>query len=339
MKHTFPHMQLEEIFGKWTNCPNMVACASGTAALHLALEALQLPPNSEVLVPEYTMVACARAVRMANLTPVFVDCTDNLLMDVGLLEDKITRRTKAIMPVHIYGRRCDMDAIADFAKFEGLKIIEDLAEAHGVEVHPETDAACWSFYRNKIIHGEEGGAVAFKDPRKAEFAKRLRSLGFDEDQSCLHAARGVNARMSSAHAELILPSLKEAQVNIAIRACIEDYYSRRIPVQWQMPRRDVVWVYDIRIPELSEVKQDILVKMLKKGSVDRRGMHARHGFKPMSMQPEFFNGSFVKLNAYRQAYKVIYLPVNPDMMEEDVKANVDSLLQCVREILPAASPR
>ncbi len=109
-----------------------VACSSGTAALTLALRALNIGPGDEVIVPEFTMVASAWAVTYTGATPVFVDCGDDLNIDVTRIEEKITPRTRAVMPVHVYGRRCDMDAVMDLALQYNLRVVEDSAEAHGV---------------------------------------------------------------------------------------------------------------------------------------------------------------------------------------------------------------
>ncbi len=144
-----PYQHLEAELATWAGCKpeQMVACNSGTAALHLALEAFKLPPGSEVLVPDFTFIACARAVTMAGLKPVFVDCDERLLMDLdnGAL---VEHNQEAIMVVHVYGRKFDVDELHQFYDPEPApppKIIEDLAEAHGVKPHPRSDAACWSF--------------------------------------------------------------------------------------------------------------------------------------------------------------------------------------------------
>jgi len=141
--------ELEERLSAWSGCQNVVACSSGTAALHLAFEALQLPIGSQVIMPEFTMVACARAATMAGLRPVFVDCGEDLLMDVEKIEDYVSDLTSAILMVHVYGRVCDMERIRWIAARHNLSIIEDLAEAHGVRPDYHTRAACWSFYRNR----------------------------------------------------------------------------------------------------------------------------------------------------------------------------------------------
>lgn len=309
---------LEQEFGRWTGVENVVACASGTAALHLALEALQLPPGSKVIVPDYTMIACARAVTLANLTPVFVDCGKDLLMDPdlvdGLLEnDRLLKDfteedyegVKAIMAVHVYGRRCNMEAIHELAGKYDLTVVEDMAEAHGVRPHPETDAACWSFYKNKIVAGEEGGAVAFKSTWHQTLAQSLRCLGFTAKHDFRHGPRGHNYRMSNAHARLIIDSLRQVTRNLERRRRQEAAYDSLCPSEWRMPPRDAPWVYDLRIPGLDSDRQDAIVAAL-----NQQGVAARHGFKRMTCQEEYFVPGMGFTEAAKASREVIYLPLD-----------------------------
>lgn len=305
--------KLEHDFGEWIGVKNVVACSSGTAALHLALEALQLPPGSEVLVPDYTMIACARAVVLAGLEPVFVDCGYDLLMNWVFAGMAVSDKTRAVMPVHIYGRRLDMPAYLE--NDHGLAVVEDLAEAHGVVPRPSSRAACWSFYKNKIIHGEEGGAVAFRRDDEAALARRLRSLGFTEHHDFIHTPRGHNYRMSNLHAQEVLKSLDNVEGNIAKRREVEGWYEEGLPdSSWRMPPRDVVWVYDLRIPGLTSYQQHKLVTTL-----NENGIRARHGFKAMSIQEEFCHCRVVGEGvAVWLSREVIYLPVKPETTREEV---------------------
>lgn len=321
-----PFERLEFEFGNWVNCSHMVACSSGTAALHLALESMCIPRGSQVLVPEFTMIACARAVSLAGLVPVFVDCGDDLLMDCRQLSSLVTERTTAIMPVHIYGRCCDMETIRSFAYGHGLCVIEDCAEVHGARLgefnngHSGSRARCWSFYRNKIVAGEEGGAVAFAHHQRADTARKLRNMGFTDDHDFLHLERGHNYRMSNAHAELILRSLEQAEDHLTQRRAIEEQYDLLVPQEWHMPPRDVVWVYDLKLPKdfgAAKVVRDL----------NRLGISARQSFKPMSQQPEY-RGHYTHLKAYEMSRRVIYLPVVPG--ETDVRANVEAMLDILK---------
>ena len=317
------YKDLEHKFGNWCGISqqNVVACASGSAALHLAIESLDLAPG-KILIPEFTMISCARAATLTGVIPEFVDCNDRCLLDLRRITPNSTHT--AIMPVHIYGRRCDMDAVVICAKQQGLTIVEDMAEIHGVQPHPETDAACWSFYRNKIIHGEEGGIVAFKNSEHAARARELRSCGFTDAHNFLHRPRGMNYRMSNLHASAILESLAEVETNLTARRIIEGWYNQDIPNEWRMPPRDVCWVYDLRIPGMTEKTQDRVVRLLNDAEIP-----VRHAFKPMSRQPEYL-GKYKHLNAHRLSQEVVYFPVNP---QTDTKEQIKRYIGALQEIL------
>lgn len=304
----------------------IVACSSGTAALHLALEAMRLPQGSQVIVPDFTMISCARTVMLAGLQPLFVDCKDNLLMDFGLIPP-CSPSLKALMVVHIYGRRWPVEWLPPTW---GIRIIEDLAEAHGVKPSKQTNAACWSFYKNKIVAGEEGGAVWFKDLEHAALARQLRSLGFTEAHDFNHIPRGHNYRMSNAHAELILFSLRNYEDNLEVRRRIESVCERECPLPWRMPRRDAPWVYDLRIKEMTSVQQNEIISALK-----GVGVQARHAFKPMSQQPEFSCcravGPERQWGSCMAAKEVIYLPLTPGQVTEE---QIVSAFKILRNFFP-----
>ncbi len=325
------HEVLEERFGA-AMCyspEQCVACSSGTAALHLALEALQLRKDAHVLVPDLTMIACPRAVTLAGATPVFVDCDSDLHMDLTLL-DRIGPANPyidAIMAVHIYGRQLDVDYIHRRWGISTPPIIEDLAEAHGILPHPKSAAACWSFYKNKVIAGEEGGMVAFKDRRHAALARQLRSLGFTEDHDFQHVPRGCNYRLSTSHAYQILESYSRLGQNLKKRRELEALIDEKLAALYlrgaivRMPARSVPWVYDLWIPEMSQQKQNAVVAGLRE-----EGCQARHCFKPMSSQDEYkfmevwresnwFDGSV----AEKMSREVIYLPLTPGQQLEPLK--------------------
>jgi len=308
----------------------MVACSSGTAALHLALESLQLPPGSKVLVPDFTMVACPRAVVLAGLEPVFVDCGDDLNMDselkfkCGIVQMPRPNDVRCILAVHIYGRRVDMESW--MSSPISAKVVEDLAEAHGVKPSKYTDAACWSFYRNKIVAGEEGGAVWFRDPKHAALARQLRSLGFTEAHDFNHVPRGHNYRMSNAHAELVLKSLEAFKFANMGRRLIERWYDDACPPTWRMPPRDAPWVYDLRLPSSGLLCFDRVIAALKK-----EGIAARHAFKPMHEQEEFRDCQLVKSSYYPRsshfAACVMYLPIQPGITTQASVARAFSVLR------------
>jgi len=332
------YQRLERAFAEWNNLDpvGMVACSSGSSALHLALESLRLPNGCEVLTSDFNMIAVPRACTLAGLTPVLVDCTDDLLISTELMVQALTeggsnwdrdirstgfglprkQAIGAIVLVHIYGRRYEWQRLTSELPFYGPRIIEDLAEAHGVRPHPETDAACWSFFKNKIIAGHEGGAVWFKNHEHAALARQLRCLGFTDKHDFMHVPRGHNYRMSNAHAELILDSLAKVDENVARRREAESWYDAECPDQWKMPARTSPWVYDLRIPGMTAEQQDHAVRLLQE-----HGIQARHAFRPMSWQEEYRNGRLVRGPehvAARMGREVIYLPLM-GVIEEDAK--------------------
>lgn len=321
--------QLEYEFATWQGLEpsRMVVCSSGTAALHLALEALELPPGSGVLVPDYTMIACPRAVSMAGLAPILVDCRSDLLLDSTLL-DCAPSTTRAVMPVHIYGRQCDMATIYQKAQRMGWWVVEDLAEAHGILPHSSTDAACWSFYKNKIVCGEEGGAVYFKSQDKADIARSLRCLGFPGGVSgqapeYKHRPRGHNYRLSNLHAKPILQSLRCWGNNNQARREIEGWYEEECPPAWRNGSRGAVWVYDMLIPNLSPTRQHYIVQELNKQNIA-----ARLGFHPVHLQQEYALCRLLCYSSPRSkalGQQVVYLPVQPGMTQGDVRRIMKAL--------------
>lgn len=322
-----PYQLLENELCAATSSTHVVACASGTAALHLALEALGLPSGGKVLVPDFTMVACPRAVVMAGLTPVFVDCDERLCMDPDLVERAVLAGgVVAIMPVHVYGRLCDMDRLCRLARVHDLPVVEDCAEAWGVN-HPYLTAArCWSFYKNKIVAGEEGGAVGFLSGVRADRARQLRNLGFTGAHDYTHVPRGVNARLSNAHAQLIRHSLLNVGPQVEERRQVEGWYNAHCPAAWRQPPRAAVWVYDLRVPGMTWQQQDRVVYNLR-----HRGVEARHGFKPMSGQEEF-RGCEVYGHGRADAAgrEVVYLPVRPGVTTEE---DVELAFRVVKDVL------
>lgn len=329
------YQRLEREFSDWAGLPNTVACSSGTAALHLALEAFRFPLGSSVIVPEYTMVACARAVILAGLRPIFVDCGKDLLLRTDLLDAVVRPDTVAIMPVHIYGRICDLKAIHDWAWKRSIYVVEDRAEAHGAATLDKfgnslSHAQCYSFYRNKVIAGEEGGMVSFSDPARADLARCLRSLGATPKNDYDHLARGMNYRLSNSLAETIRNSLDLAPFNIPKRARLSEVYSKHLPKEWHMPPRETNWVYDILLPP--EINTFQVVRRLQEKMVE-----ARLGFKPMSSQEEFLAPHFKTLLAWEMSQRIIHLPLSPRLMLDEVVQICNLLQETVHEGLSAWS--
>ncbi|MFE4914046.1 DegT/DnrJ/EryC1/StrS family aminotransferase [Streptomyces sp. NPDC056652] len=300
--------KFESAFADYNGIAHGVACSSGTTALTLALRALGVGPGDEVIVPEFTMIATAWAVTYTGATPVFVDCGDDLNIDVTLIEEKITPRTKAIMPVHIYGRQCDMDTIMDLAHEYNLRVVEDSAEAHGVR--PVADIACFSLFANKIITAGEGGICLTDDKRLADQMAHLRAMAFTKDHSFLHKKLAYNFRMTSMQAAVALAQTERLDAILETRREIERRYDEGlsgIDGITLMPPRDVLWMYDLRAERREELR-DFLAD---------EGVETRLFFKPMSRQPGYLHPDWPSLKASRFSEDGFYLPTHTGLTAED----------------------
>jgi len=300
--------EFEKKFAEWNGMKYGVACSSGINALILALRALRIGPGDKVIVPEFTMVASAWAVDYTGATPVFIDCKDNLNIDVNLLEKKIDEKTKAIMPVHIYGRQCDMDHIMKLAYNYNLGIVEDSAEAHGVK--PVGDIACFSLYANKIITAGEGGICLTNDKRLAEQMRHLRAMTFTAQHDFLHPKRGYNFRMTNLQAAVALAQLERIDEVLEKRREIETYYDnglKDIKGIKLMPKRNVLWMYDVLVEKRTELQEYL----------EGCGIESRQFFRPMSQQPMYFNPNWKALKAATLSEEGIYLPTYVDLTKQD----------------------
>lgn len=233
-----PYKELEIKYAKFTGSKYAVSCNSGTAALHLGLLALDIKAGDEVIIPDFTMAACGFAVSYCGAIPVFIDCDDTLCMDVSLIEAMITKKTKAIMPVHIYGRLCNMKEILRIAKKHNLKVIEDACEAQGAVLKSKADITVYSFYENKIIHAEEGGMCTTDNKKYADRINYLKNMAFGEKHDYFHEEIGYNYRMPNSQALLAIKSLKNYPKENKRRRKIEkEFYGHNF--------LDAVWVLPI----------------------------------------------------------------------------------------------
>lgn len=298
--------EFEGAFAQYNGVAHGVACSSGTAALTLALRALGIGPGDEVVVPEFTMVASAWAVTHTGATPVFVDCGDDLNIDVARLEEKITPRTRALMPVHVYGRRCDMDAIMELAHDYNLRVVEDSAEAHGVR--PVGDIACFSLFANKIITAGEGGVCLTGDRHLAEQMAHLRAMAFSKEHNFLHKKVAYNYRMTNLQAGVALAQVQRLDEILAVRKRIEKRYQEGlegVDGLTLLPERDVLWMFDLRAERRDELRAHLA----------DAGIETRLFFKPMSRQPFYLDPVWPSLKAHRFSEDGLYLPTYTDLTE------------------------
>lgn len=210
--------EFEQKYAEYCGCRYGVAVCNGTVALHLALVALGIGKGDEVIIPDFTMIATAFAVCYTGAIPVFVDADpETWNIDVTKIEEKITSRTKAIIPVHLFGLMCDMDAINSIAQKYNLKVLEDAAEAHGAEYKGRkagscSDLATFSFFANKNITTGEGGMVVTNDEQIYNRLRYHKNMCFplDGPRNYLHDDIGFNYRMSNVIAAIGLAQVEKA---------------------------------------------------------------------------------------------------------------------------------
>lgn len=285
--------EFEKQFAHYCGCEYGVAVCNGTVALHLALTALGIGKGDEVIIPNFTMIATAFAVCYTGATPVFVDADpDTWNIDVGQIEAKITSRTKAIIPVHLFGLMCDMDAIEAIAKRHHLYVLEDAAEAHGAEYKGRkagscSDLACFSFFANKNVTTGEGGMVVTNNKDLYDRLRYHKNMCFplDGPRNYVHNDIGFNYRMSNVVAAIGLAQTEKAdeykRMRMRNNALYRQYLSNVPGVRFQPlddDYVDVAWMNAIVIdPQLYGHTKDELMAFLKENMVDTRllfvGMH------------------------------------------------------------------
>jgi len=284
----------EEEFAKYIGVKYGVSTSNGTAALHLALSAIDVKKGDEVIVPTLTFVATANAVIYCNAKPVFVDShPEYWCMDPEKIEEKITKNTKAIVLVHLYGHPADMDAIMDMAVDHDLYVIEDAAEAHGAEYKGKKvggigDIGCFSFYGNKIITTGEGGMCVTNNEELAEKMNLLKNHGMDPQKRYWYNTMGYNYRMTNLQAAVGVAQLSKIEKFIEIKRKNAELYNfllegiDGITLPPEMPwAKNVYWMYSILIDEEEfGIDRDKLMKELEK-----EGIETRPFFYPMHILP------------------------------------------------------
>jgi len=248
-------IQFEEEFAAYNCVSHCIGVGSGTEALHIALRALDIGQGDEVITTAHTAVATASAIHLAGAKPIFVDIeSDSFTIDTNLIISAITPRTKAIIPVHIYGQPCEMDAIIEIAHERGLKIIEDCAQAHGAEykgkrVGSMGDLGCFSFYPTKNLGAiGDGGAMVTNDDRLAEKIRLLREYGWKERY--ISSVEGWNSRLDEMQAAILRVKLKRLDVDNANRQQHAFEYEnvlKDLPLVLPVIRNDVSHVFHLYV--------------------------------------------------------------------------------------------
>ncbi len=285
-----PYVEMfEKNFAKFCGCEHAVTTSSGTVALHLALLALGIGKGDEVIVPDLTFVATINAVLYTGATPVIVDVEEeSWCIDPKEIEKAITGKTKAVIPVHLYGQPCDMSAIMAIAKKHKIFVVEDCAEAHGATfdgkyVGSFGQIGCFSFYGNKVITTGEGGMCVTDDPVLHKKMVLLKNHGMSQERKYWHDVVGYNYRMTNLQAAIGVAQLEKISEFLRNRAEVEEKYKKLlldIPfVEFQrddLPKRKkITWLVSILV---NENRRDSIISKLKD-----KGMDTRPFFYPLSV--------------------------------------------------------
>lgn len=282
--------RFEQAFAGYIGVKYALATSSGTTALHLALLALDIGPGDEVLVPDLTYVATANAVTYCGATPVLVDVElDTWTIDPIAAERAITGRTKAILPVHLYGLPANMGEMLALAARYALAIIEDSAEALGAtwrlrKLGGLGDVGCFSFYGNKTITTGEGGMVVTNRRDVAERVHLLRGQGQDPERRYWHTKVGYNYRMSELQAAVGLAQMEDVEHHVEARRTVARWYREVLPeAQWHGRDRTVVsacWMNVLLVPDPGEMA----------GRLAALGIETRPVFTPLHLLPMYAQG-------------------------------------------------
>jgi len=323
----------EDQFACYIGVKKGVAVSNGTVALHLSLLALDIKESDEVIVPDLTFAATINAVLHANATPVIVDIErDSWCIDPEEIRKAITPKTKAIIPVHLYGQPCNMDKIMQIAKEYNLKVIEDCAEAHGAEFKGQKvgsfgDISCFSFFANKIITTGEGGMCLSNDEKLVSKMQILRDHGMSKEKKYWHECVGYNYRMTNLQASIGLAQLERIDKILEEKEKIETLYrsvfSSCSDIELQKndfnDRKKITWMISV----LYKKNKEKLMQKLKNNRIDTRPF-----FYSLSSMPIYEKYSFSNKNSRKIAKSGLNFPTNKIVNIE----LLETIKRCIEDV-------
>jgi len=336
--------EFEQKFSKAVGKKFGAAVSSGTAALDIAIEALEIGKGDEVILPSFTIISCILQVIRSGAKPVLVDSDPlNWNMKVEDIESKITSKTKAVMVVHIYGLPVDIDPVLELCKKHNLKLIEDTAEMIGQTYKGKScgsfgDVSVFSFYPNKHLTTGEGGMVLTDDESIFLKLKELRNLCFKADNRFVHERLGWNYRMTNIQAALGLAQLERLDEFIKIKRNIGKKYNEylkdveyiQLPLAEEIYAQNIYWVYGIVLDkEFGNAK-----KIMNELQIE--GIGTRPFFYPLHLQPalkklKLFSNQFFPIaeNLYEYGF---YLPSGLALTDEQIYKSATSLKKILNSL-------
>jgi perosamine synthetase len=315
--------EFEREFSKRINVEHATAVSNGTVALHLALVALGIGPGDEVIVPTLTYIASVNAITYTGATPVFCDSVaSSWQMDSVDVERRITSKTRAILPVHLYGQSCDVEALMSLARKHDLFVIEDCAEAFGTmykgkHVGVFGDISTFSFFGNKTITTGEGGMVVSNDKTLIERARHLKGQGLASHMEYWHDVVGYNYRMTNIQAAIGLAQLERSDQFISNKRAIAESYKKQLsdlPLTLHSEQPDTFHSYWMVSVLVEDAKlRDPLREYLKSHGIETRPL-----FYPVHTMPMHSKNYHKFPVAENLAWRGINLPSWPGLSDEQV---------------------
>jgi perosamine synthetase len=335
--------EFEAAFARMCGTRTAISVCNGTVALHLALLALDVRPGDEVLVPSLTYIATANAVRYVGGEPVFVDVDpDTWCIDPSKIEEKITRRTRGIIPVHLYGHPADMDAINHIAAVHGLWVVEDAAEAHTALYKDRptgglSPVATFSFYGNKIFTSGEGGALTMNDRHLEVRTRTLRGQGVDPSRRYYFPVTGYNFRLTNVACALLCAQMQRQAEILAARHRVFDWYRELLTgvdgldfqkvASWARP---APWLFNVLIGEGSRVEERERVAR----ALADAGIETRPFFVPLHTLPPFREESRQRGDLLpvteTLAARGLSLPTHARLTQDNISYIADTLRRALR---------
>lgn len=335
--------KFETGFAEYIGVKHAISVSNGTTALHLALHALGIGPGDEVIIPDLTFAATAHAVMQTGGTPVLVDVEmDTWCLDPYAVERAISPKTRAIMPVHLFGHPADMNAISAIASQHNLLVIEDAAEAHGAEVDGRKTGSlgtvgAFSFYGNKVITTGEGGMLTTDDDQLAARLRFLKDHGMSPNRRYFHTELAFNYRMTNLQAALGFAQLSQIEAFIEKKRQILEWYREGLGdiaglglnIQ-RVGYRNIFWMISVVLDERMELSRDELCAQLKS-----RGIDTRPFFVSMSELPHLAKLQKIGVNGHdcsvsvRLSRQGFSLPSGCDLTKEQVQRVVEAVRSLV----------
>ena len=319
--------RFERAFTDIAGTTHAAACCSGTVALHLALLALGIGPDDEVIVPTLTYVATANAVRYCGARPVFVDVEpDTMNLSPDAVERALTKRTKAVIAVHLYGHPADMDALRAVCEPRGVRVVEDAAEAHGATIGDRLvgsigHIATFSFFGNKILSTGEGGMVTTNDAELDAYVRLFRGQGQDPERRYWFPVVGYNYRMTNVAAAIGLAQCERFAEHLADRRRVGDAYDKYLSdldgrVQLPITRcgyTNVRWLYTVVLSDDVVRSHDEIITALATDGIESRPV-----FYSMHQLPPYRDAAAKMPVSERLSANGISLPTHGHLTDDDI---------------------